>query len=73
MFKKYRKRGVTEMSPHIPGEDLSGKSVSPQDTPHKGDMIARNVNNHDDQWLVAKQYFDDNYEEVPEIADLRGV
>ena len=27
-------------------------------------MIARNPKNHDDQWLVAKQYFEDNFEEV---------
>jgi uncharacterized protein YozE (UPF0346 family) len=25
-------------------------------------MIARNPKNHDDQWLVAKQYFEDNFE-----------
>jgi hypothetical protein len=27
-----------------------------------GDMIARNPKNHSDQWLVAKQYFEDNFE-----------
>jgi uncharacterized protein YozE (UPF0346 family) len=25
-------------------------------------MIARNPKNHDDQWLVAKRYFEDNFE-----------
>jgi hypothetical protein len=25
-------------------------------------MIARNPINHDDQWLVAKKYFEDNLE-----------
>jgi uncharacterized protein YozE (UPF0346 family) len=25
-------------------------------------MIARNPKNHDDQWLVAKQYFENNFE-----------
>jgi hypothetical protein len=25
-------------------------------------MIARNPKNHNDQWLIAKQYFEDNFE-----------
>lgn len=29
-----------------------------------GDMIARNPKNHKDQWLVAKEYFNDNFEEL---------
>lgn len=33
-------------------------------SPKIGDMIARNPKNHDDQWLVAKQYFEDNFEPV---------
>lgn len=33
-------------------------------SPKMGDMIARNPKNHLDQWLVAKQYFEDNFEEV---------
>jgi hypothetical protein len=37
-------------------EDLSNGS------PKLGDMIARNPKNHNDQWLVAKQYFQDNFE-----------
>ena len=31
-------------------------------SPKIGDMIARNPKNHNDQWLVAKQYFSDNFE-----------
>lgn len=31
-------------------------------SPKIGDMIARNPKNHNDQWLVAKQYFEDNFE-----------
>jgi hypothetical protein len=31
-------------------------------SPKIGDMIARNPKNHLDQWLVAKQYFEDNFE-----------
>ena len=32
-------------------------------SPKIGDMIARNPKNHNDQWLVAEQYFKDNFEE----------
>ena len=31
-------------------------------SPKLGDMIARNPKNHLDQWLVAEQYFNDNFE-----------
>lgn len=33
-------------------------------SPQLGDMIARNPKNHEDQWLVARQYFNDNFEEL---------
>jgi len=33
-------------------------------SPKVGDMIARNPKNHNDQWLVAKQYFQDNFSDV---------
>lgn len=40
-------------------------------SPKYGDMIARNPKNHLDQWLVAEQYFNDNFEPVfePETCD----
>jgi len=31
-------------------------------SPKIGDMIARNPKDYSDQWLVAKQYFKDNFE-----------
>lgn len=31
-------------------------------SPKLGDMIARNPKNYFDQWLVAKQYFEDNFD-----------
>lgn len=41
-------------------------SISDEDkkngSPKEGDMIARNPKNHADQWLVAAQYFNDNFE-----------
>ena len=33
-------------------------------SPKIGDMIARNPKNHNDKWLVAEQYFKDNFEEI---------
>jgi hypothetical protein len=37
-------------------EDLANGS------PKRGDMIARNPKNHNEQWLVDEQYFNDNFE-----------
>lgn len=62
MFKLYRKSALQEMRPYDPGEDLTGISVSDQDTPEEGGMIARNSANHADQWYVGKEFFEDNYE-----------
>ena len=32
-------------------------------------MIARNPQNHNDQWLVAAYYFEDNFEEIERYSD----
>jgi hypothetical protein len=68
-FKQYRRKSISEMRPYVEGEILDGKvSISQADrdngSPKLGDMIARNPKNHADQWLVAKQYFEDNLEEI---------
>lgn len=68
-FKKYKRKSISEMRPYIKGEKLGGiVSVSEADlkagSPKEGDMIARNPKNHEDQWLVAKKYFEDNLEEI---------
>lgn len=34
-------------------------------SPKGGDMIARNPKNHNDQWLVAKDYFKENFTIIP--------
>lgn len=65
-FKQYRRTQIAEMRPYIEGEHLLDVSISRQDeiagSPKLGDMIARNPKNHADQWLVAAQYFADNFE-----------
>ena len=73
-FKKYRRTQIAEMRPVTQHEadnqdailDNEKISVSNADlengSPKIGDMIARNPKNWKDQWLVAEQYFKDNFE-----------
>lgn len=75
-FKKYRRKDFAELREvtHIDIQDyaiipqtfLSMISVSKEDlkagSPKLGDMIARNPKNHNDMWLVAEKYFEDNFE-----------
>lgn len=67
-WEQYRRKQIAELRPYRPGEDLDHVSISAEDrkagSPKPGDMIARNPKNHDDQWLVAAQYFADNFEPV---------
>ncbi len=64
-FKQYRKSQIAEMRPFVKFEDMARISVSAADqdagSPKEGDMIARNPKNHDDQWLVAADFFAENY------------
>ena len=76
----YRRTGLSEMRPYVPGEDLTGISVSDPDKgllaaaaesgENPGGYIARNPRNHADQWYVAQAYFDANFElvDVPVVA-----
>lgn len=61
----YRRKGLAEMRPYVPGEDMTGISVSAEDRPEQGGMIARNPANHADLWYVARAYFEQNFELVP--------
>jgi hypothetical protein len=71
-FKKYRRTQIAEMRQITQEEIKEGLdfniSVSNEDfksgSPKIGDMVARNPKNHKDQWLVAKQYFEDNFEKL---------
>ena len=67
-FKQYRRKQIAELRPYVPGEDMTDISISTPDrdrgAPEVGDMIARNPKNHADKWLVALQYFTDNFEPV---------
>ena len=66
----YDLREFHEWAGNIPvrGEDGVWVSISSEDrkngSPKIGDMIARNPKNHKDQWLIAAQYFYDNFEPI---------
>ncbi len=67
-FSKYRRSQIAELRPWKEGDVVTNVSISAEDSkagsPKAGDMIARNPKNHADQWLVAAQYFADNFEPV---------
>ena len=79
-FKKYKRKHIAELRPVTQEdveEFISEGEITVNDTivsisqvdedmgsPKIGDMIARNPKNHNDQWLVAKWYFENNFEEV---------
>jgi len=68
VFRKYRRKNIAEMRFYNESEGSLPPSVSVSDvdrkagSPKTGDMIARNPVNHDDQWLVAEKYFEENFE-----------
>ena len=59
---------IYKMERSIPCVTGSSYNVSISDvdkingSPKIGDMIARNPKNNLDQWLIAKEYFEDNFE-----------
>lgn len=77
-FKKYSRTQISEMRPVTDEEVNLGRfltepgsvaiSISETDlkngSPTHGDMIARNPKNPNDQWLVAKEYFIENFEPI---------
>ena len=71
MYKQYVKKTVTMMRPVAEHEAQLGFdpadniSVSSEDkakgSPKLGDMVALNVDNHADKWLVSEDYFEANF------------
>lgn len=64
VFKRYRRKGFSELRPYVPGEDLSGVSVQQDQTPRAGGMIARNPSDHSDQWYITPEYVAEHLELV---------
>jgi len=64
----YRKKQLQPMMPWEPDMPMAIVSISKADkmngSPKEGDMIAVNPDDHTDMWLVAKDYFEENYELV---------
>lgn len=56
----YLKTEKQAMRPYIPGENMDGISVSENDIPQEGGMIARDIESGD-KWYVSKEYFEKNY------------
>lgn len=74
-WTQYRRTNIAEMRPYASGgENLTGISVSAPDQilmvqdleKFRLGMIARNPQNHDDQWYVARDYFEANFEKIEE-------
>lgn len=67
-MKNYIKNVKQPMTPYMEGFDMTGVSISQADkdngSPRIGDMIAVNPKNAADRWLVAEQWFKDNFIEV---------
>ena len=62
-FNKYGEE-INGADPQIViGNGIVSISQADRDSgsPKVGDMIARNPKNHNDLWLVAKDYFQDNF------------
>jgi hypothetical protein len=70
-FKRYRRKGISELRPYVVGEDVTGVSISDEDkkagSPKEGDFIARNPENHADKWLMAAAFF--QQAKLEEITD----
>lgn len=74
-FRRYIRKTITsEMRPYRLGESTRYISISFADRglgcPKPGDMIARNPDNHNDQWLIEGKYFLEHFEDRPFDAAL---
>lgn len=80
-FREYQRTQRAQMRPVTAKEIAMGRriqnegiSISDEDkrngSPKEGDMIARNPENHADQWLVAEAYFEKNFEEIEGAEDI---
>lgn len=77
MFKKYVRSNIAEMRPYVMGESLAGISVSAPDSDFINQMnevkefngpigfIARNPDNHEDQWYINPDYAAKNFKSSP--------
>lgn len=59
-----------EIADWAPDTDMTGVSISDEDrlagSPKPGDKIARNPKNHEDRWLIAAEFFAENFAAAPQ-------
>ena len=61
----FKNHGFIHISEYPFGYNISISDADKNNgSPKIGDMIARNPKNYNDQWLVAQQYFNDNFEKI---------
>ena len=68
MWKHYRKKQTAEMRPFVLGEDLGTQKITINDQdrpPREGGMIARNPDDHTDQWYISPEKFNQLYDTNP--------
>ncbi len=74
-WKTVRKAGTTEVRDYVAGEDrskfgvnLSNDNVEELDAVDRGEAlpgkVARNPNDHTDQWYIARAFYESQYVEV---------
>lgn len=63
----FNNHGFIHISEYPFGNNISISDADLKNgSPKIGDMIARNTKDYSDQWLVAEQYFKDNFEQLVE-------
>ena len=74
-YNLYTKNTITYARPYEVNETLpSNVSISEADrlngSPKLGDMIAVNIKNPNDMWLIAADYFNDNFSQFPGSVEV---
>lgn len=73
MINLYRKKELQPMFPWTPDLNMGVVSISGVDkengSPKAGDMIAYHPDNAADMWLVARDFFNENYKFVESVND----
>ena len=63
----FKNHGFIHISEYPFGHNISISDADKNNgSPKIGDMIARNPKDYSDQWLVAEQYFKENFEQLVE-------
>ena len=67
-WKSYYKTAKQLMRDYIPGEDLTGVSVAPGETPKKGGQIA--TDNQGSAWYISPEFHKENYTLATEYGPM---